>query len=279
MNDKKLNAILWITAVLITMVLVVYQRTTGPTYPKSGSVMIGSQQVSYKFLRSYDTGKDAPVSIKVENKGITGKLSYKRYKSHDDWTEVDMKRQDGELTASLPAQPPAGKVMYVVKLFKDGQGFVVTEDPVILRFKGAVPTAILVPHIFFMFISLLFGFRAGIEALFRQKDTRFYVGYTLVTLFIGGLILGPIVQKYAFGAYWTGWPFGHDLTDNKTIVVFIFWLIAWLYLRKNALHKTWVLLATVVMILVYVIPHSAWGSEIDYAKENAGQVKTNTLNP
>lgn len=279
MNDKKLNVNLWIIAVLITMVLVVYQRITGPTYPKSGSVMIGNQQVSYTFLRSYDTGKDAPVSIKVENKDITGKLSYKRYKSHDDWTEVDMKRQDGELTASLPTQPPAGKVMYVVKLFKDGQGFVVTEDPVILRFKGTVPKAILAPHIFFMFISLLFGFRAGIEALFRQKDTRFYVGYTLVTLFIGGLILGPIVQKYAFGAYWTGWPFGHDLTDNKTIVVFVFWLISWLYLRKNALHKTWVLLATVVMILVYVIPHSAWGSEIDYAKENTGQVKTNTSNP
>ena len=38
------------------------------------------------------------------------------------------------------------------------------------------------------------------------------------TLGLGGMILGPIVQKYAFGAYWTGIPFGHDLTDAKNLV-------------------------------------------------------------
>ncbi len=279
MKDKNLNRILWITAVVVTLLLVYYQRATGPTHPTNGKKMIGTERVSFKFLRSYDTGKDAPVRIMVKNKAVTGKLAYKRYKSHDEWTEVVMSRNEkGELTASLPIQPPAGKIMYLVKLYLDGEEIVMTPEPVILRYKGVVPPLILVPHIFFMFISLLFGVRAGLEALARRKDTLFFTGVTLITLFVGGLILGPVVQKFAFGAYWTGWPFGHDLTDNKTIFVFIFWVVAWFKLRKNPLHKTWPLVATIIMILVYVIPHSALGSEIDYTKQPTEKVQTKTGN-
>lgn len=279
MKDKNLNRILWVTAVVITLLLVIYQRYTGPTHPISGKKTVGTEKVSFKFLRSFDTGGEAPVQVRVSNKAVTGKLAYRRYKSHDEWTETDMKRnREGYLVASLPTQPPAGKVMYLVKLYLDGEEIVLTPEPVILRYKGVVPPAILTPHIFFMFFSLLFGIRAGLEALLRRKDTLFYAGVTLVTLFVGGLILGPIVQKYAFGAYWTGWPFGHDLTDNKTIFVFIFWLVAWFALRKNKENKVWPLIATVMMILVYVIPHSALGSEIDYTKQQTEQVQPKTEN-
>jgi hypothetical protein len=87
-----------------------------------------------------------------------------------------------------------------------------------------------------------------------------------VSIFIGGLILGPIVQKYAFGAYWTGWPFGHDMTDNKTLFMFIFWVIAWWKLKKNPANKLWPAIAVIVMFAVYLVPHSTMGSEIDYTK-------------
>ncbi len=46
----------------------------------------------------------------------------------------------------------------------------------------------------------------------------------MMLLVLGGFLLGPIVQKYAFGAFWTGWPFGEDLTDNKTAVAVLAWL-------------------------------------------------------
>jgi uncharacterized BrkB/YihY/UPF0761 family membrane protein len=89
----------------------------------------------------------------------------------------------------------------------------------------------------------------------------------LTFLAIGGLILGPIVQKYAFDAYWTGWPFGHDLTDNKSLVAFIFWVIALAMLSRNRVRRTWVVVAAVVTLVVFMIPHSMLGSEIDYTKE------------
>lgn len=276
MKDKTKNILLWVIAVVFTLILVVYQRATGPSYPVKGKAEIGNEQIRFMLLRSYDSGKGAPVAIETEDDEITGMLSYKRFKSNDEWTTVEMKRDENDLVGQLPSLPPAGKMMYKVKLEKNGKEYNLTEEPVVLRYKGAVPLAILSPHIFFMFFSLLFGVRAGLEALFRRKDTLFQAGVAVITIFIGGLIFGPIVQKYAFDAYWTGWPFGGDLTDNKTAVIFIFWLIAWWRLRKKPEHKTWVVVALSVMIIVYIIPHSVLGSEIDYTKQQTEQIQQNS---
>jgi len=86
-------------------------------------------------------------------------------------------------------------------------------------------------------------------------------------MLIGGMILGPVVQKYAFDAYWTGWPFGHDLTDNKSLVAFIFWLVALGYQIRNRQKKSWAVVAAIILLVVYMIPHSVLGSEIDYTQE------------
>lgn len=265
---RKLKAaILWIVAIVLTLALVVYQRTTGPTYPVVGDVSVENENIHFKLLRTQGGTIGAPVEIDVKDKSITGQLTYKRYKSFDEWTTVDMIRQGYKLVSSLPNLPPAGKMEYTIVLFKDGKSFPINDEPVILRYKGEVPLPILVPHIFFMFIAMLFAWRAGLEALFKGPDNTYFTRIILITLGIGGLILGPIVQKYAFDAYWTGWPLGNDLTDNKTLATFIFWLLAWFRLRKKPAERTWVFVAFIIMIATYIIPHSTLGSEIDYTKE------------
>ena len=266
MNNKVKNRLLWVTAVILTLSLVIYQRATGPTYPLKGEVEIAGEVVKYKLLRTFEVEKNAPVDIVVKNKDVTGVFTYKRYKSHDEWQSVEMKRVGDKLKAEVPHQPSAGKVEYKVELIHNGKTVQLSEKNAVLRYKGAVPRPILIPHIFFMFFAMLFGLRAGLEALFKGDDNKYYTGVVLLTLTLGGLILGPIVQKYAFDAYWTGWPFGTDLTDNKTAFIFIFWLIAFLKVRKNYMHKTMVIIATIFMIGVYIIPHSAFGSEIDHTK-------------
>jgi hypothetical protein len=95
--------------------------------------------------------------------------------------------------------------------------------------------------------------------------------WTISLLFVGGLVLGPLVQKYAFGEYWTGIPYGTDLTDNKTLIAFVFWLIAVVAVWNRSLHhshpwRRWfVVAASVVMLAVFVIPHSMWGSELKHS--------------
>ncbi len=92
---------------------------------------------------------------------------------------------------------------------------------------------------------------------------------------IGGLVLGPIVQKYAFGAYWTGWPFGEDLTDNKTLVMWLAWVVGGGRARappgagrpRGPLDRG---RGRLVMIAVYLVPHSLRGSQLDYGKVEGG---------
>jgi len=267
MNDKNKNILLWIIAIILTVGLVIYQRSTGPTYPVRGEVTIDGEIIKYKLIRTFGGDKDALVEIKTENDKITGSITQKRYKSYDEWSTTEMQNKNGKLIGVIPNQPPAGKVEYTIKLNSNGKTYVLADEPVVIRFKGAVPLSVLSPHIFFMFFSMLFALRTGLELFFRRVDTKYYTGVVLVTLFFGGLVLGPIVQKFAFGAYWTGWPFGHDLTDNKTLFVFIFWVIAWFVLRKKPQNRLWPLLAVAAMILVYSIPHSVMGSEIDHTKD------------
>jgi hypothetical protein len=272
--SKKKNAILWIVAIALTLSLVIYQRATGPTYPVSGDKKIESEAIHFKFLRTQGGTVNAPVEIVVEDQSITGRLTFKRFKSYDDWTTVEMIRKGDKLVSSLPNLPAAGKMEYTVVLIKNGKEYQLNDEPVVLRYKGEVPLPILVPHIFFMFIAMLFAWRAFLEALFKGSDNLYFTKIILITLGIGGLILGPIVQKYAFDAYWTGWPFGTDLTDNKTLATFIFWLIAWFSLRKKPESRTWVFVAFVVMIATYIIPHSTLGSEIDYTKQEKPQTES-----
>ncbi len=267
MNEIGKNVMLWVLSIVLTLMLVVYQRATGPTYPVRGSVEIEGQTIKYRLIRSFMGDQNARIEVEVPEDSFTGKMEYRRFKSHDHWTGTDMEFQDGALIGFLPNLPPAGKMMYNVVLYRNGQAYALNAEPVILRYTGAVPQAVLVPHIFFMFISLLFGIRIGLEVLLRRRDSFFLTGVVVFTLFLGGLVLGPIVQKYAFDAYWTGWPFGHDLTDNKTIATFILWLVAWFVLRKNRQNRIWPIVAVIGMLAVYLIPHSVLGSELDFTQE------------
>lgn len=264
-KDTLISVLLWTISVLLMLSLAIYQRATGPTYPVRGKVEINGETVRYKLLRSHDTGIDAPVEIAVPA-GVSAIVRYKRFKSFDEWTTVNIEPADGIVRWGIPNQPPAGKVEYQIALLHQDNAITLTEEPVIIRFKGVVPAWALIPHVFFMFFAMVYSIRTGFEVMFKRNNTFKLTGITVLLLLIGGLILGPIVQKFAFDAYWTGWPWGHDLTDNKTIVAFIFWVIAWLILRRNPANRVWPLVATIVMLAVYLIPHSVLGSEIDHTK-------------
>jgi len=262
--------LLTLLAFIITLAGAYYTRTTGPTKPVEGNVMINSENIDYKLIRTYAKNDDAPVKIEVPDNNISGSFIYKRTPSHDDWQNMPLKREGDFLVAYIPHQPPAGKIMYQISLF-DGQNMhKLTEDPITIRFRGDVPAWVMIPHILFMFAAMLLSTRAGLAALFQEKTFRLTL-FTVIMLGLGGLVFGPIVQKFAFGAYWTGWPLGTDLTDNKTAFAFLFWLFALWKTWKNSNHRTWVVVASVILLLIYLIPHSMMGSEIDYTQEQTSQ--------
>jgi hypothetical protein len=264
---KYRSALLWLFSFFFTVAIAYYQRTTGPTYPVRGKVEFQGQTIKYRLIRSSDEEEGARLTIKNVGPSIEGLVKYKRFNSKDDWTSVSMMREGNNLSGLLPPQPSAGKLEYHVALTSGNESVLLNDEPVVIRYKGVV----LFPHIIIMFTAMMMSTRTGLEALTRGRKSYLFAWITVVTLFVGGLILGPVVQKYAFGAFWTGWPFGQDLTDNKTLVAWIFWAVALWRLYKNPANRTWPAIAMVVLLLVYLIPHSMFGSELDYS---TGEVTT-----
>jgi len=259
----KKQTIFWILAVVITISTVIYQRKTGPTYPINRTVEIAGADLAVSLPRSHGGNTDREVNVTVPGDDIEGLIIYKSFKTADPLDTVRMKLQGQELIGYLPNQPPAGKLEYTVLLSSDNQVYKVNEVPVVIRFKGSVPAFVLIPHILFIFTAQLLSLVAGLFAVYRLRKYKLYGILTIIFLFVGGFVLGPVIQKYAFGAFWTGFPFGQDMTDNKVLVALIFWIMAVVMnIRKDRPAYAWI--AALVFFLVNMIPHSMFGSELDY---------------
>jgi hypothetical protein len=272
----KKSILLWLIAFVLTVITAVYQRMTGPTYPVSGEVTFEGEHIEYKLPRSHGGEGDHKIEIEINDNSTEGKLLWKRYKTSDDWSTVEMVKDGNKLIASLPHQPPAGKLVYHIALQKNNQIIKLPKDgEVIIRFKGDVPIYFLIPHIIFIFGAMLLSTRTGLEYFNAGMKFKSLTIFTFIFLIVGGFILGPIIQYYAFGAFWTGFPFGHDLTDNKVLIGFIGWLLALIALYKFKNPKRWIIFASILMFVIFLIPHSVLGSELDY---NELDNKTNIEN-
>lgn len=267
------KTLFWVIAFVITIAASVYQRMTGPTYPIDIEVESSGQTYDFELPRSHGGVTDCPVELKLPE-SFSGALIFRRFPTKESWDTIKLHRVDEHLIAFLPHQPPAGKLEYHLLLQENGREIDLgLKENIVVRFKGDVPAWALMPHVFFMFLAMLWSNATGIQAAANIDSYKRNALITVILFVIGGLILGPIVQKYAFGAYWTGWPFGEDLTDNKVLVSVLIWIAALLLNRKK--ERRWmVIVAALFLFAIYMIPHSMRGSELDY---ESGEVVTGIL--
>lgn len=272
--------LLWLLSAALAIGTFLHQNRTGPTYPLRGTVETRLGAVAFTFLRSEEIGTGLQIMLRDPvPAGLTGSVQWRRYKSNDPWTTTPMtpgsfrfvRRGDAEvvqgLGVALPSLPErAGKYEYFVHV-DDGSGprSVTGDRPIFARYKAAVPRLVLVPHILAIFLSLTLALRTGLQAL-SGGPLKGLLWTTVGTLLLGAFVLGPIVQWYAFGVWWSGVPFGYDWTDNKVLVELAAWVVALALLHRAGRGRAAVLAATAVTLAIYLIPHSIFGSEYDYTK-------------
>ncbi|MCJ7525325.1 MAG: hypothetical protein MUP71_08905 [Candidatus Aminicenantes bacterium] len=268
---KKTHPWLWLLAFVLTLLLAVYQRLSGPTYPLRGSQEFAGAEIRYRLPRSGTSHEPLTVRIAARAAGLRLRLYHRRFPliAGEPWAVEPMSEKQGFFECRIPGQPAAGKVTYKIEVIAPGgPSWLNGGRPVVARFKNEVPSWLLISHVLLMFAGMLLAFRAGLGALLREGNWPRLTAWTLGVTVVGGLIFGPIVQKFAFGAYWTGFPLGGDLTDSKTLFVALFWLAAHLLRKKG---RWWTVAATVLMVAVYLIPHSMLGSELNY---QTGKIET-----
>ncbi len=278
-NPRLTGIALWAVAVVATIACFTYQDKTGPTYPLEGDFDTAHGPVQFKVLRSETIGSDLAVMLlDPVPDGVTGFVRYRRFKSDDEWSVAMMEAGEFQFArrgrtgsergvgAMLPSlEKRAGKYEFYV-FVDDAEGEPVSitgTDPIFARYKGHVPRIPLLVHILVVFASMALAIRTVLAAAVGGH-IKSLLWWTIGSLLLGAFVLGPIVQWYAFGVLWAGFPFGYDWTDNKVLVELVFWLFAAFRNRGERRDSLSVYLAGVATLVAYFIPHSVFGSEFNY---------------
>jgi hypothetical protein len=267
--------ILWFLAFLITIGAAFYQRMTGPTYPKRLNISVNNTPHQLKLVRSISLNEKPEVRLELADQNIRARLFFKRFRTEEEYLVTDFAFRDDPnhpgFFAGVPQQPAAGKIQYYIEITdSSGTHTYLKENPVVIRFKGDVPALILIPHILLMFVAMLFSTLAGLMAVIKFPKYKQYGLWTLILFIAGGFILGPLVQYFAFNELWTGIPLGWDLTDNKTLIALIFWILAVVMNRKKE-RPFYTIMAAIILLVVFSIPHSLFGSELNYSNGHVTQ--------
>ncbi|MFA6469594.1 MAG: hypothetical protein WCW35_11905 [Bacteroidota bacterium] len=252
---------LWILALFITMASAVFQRMTGPSFPKHYVTLLDGKAIEVILERSHGGISDHRIVVTTNDTNITGRIEWKRYNTVDSMKSVVMSFDKGILSGLLPKQPPAGKLHYTVYLSDGKQTF---SASTVIRFRGDVPAAVLIIHIAAMFFGMLLSARTGLEYFAKEPSIRRLTDITFAVITFGGMFMGPVVLQYSFNEWWTGFPFGNDITDNKTLIASLSWLCAVIAVRRSPDPKRWIIAAAIITLVIFLIPHSLWGTELDY---------------
>jgi hypothetical protein len=273
------SVILWALAIIFTLVSFTFQDQTGPTYPLDRNFQTAKGSVHYMAVRSENIGTSLKITLfNPVPAGVSGYVRYRRYLSNDEWSTMPFqpatytisRRGSTETVTGLGVELPslqerAGKYEYYVYI-GDGQGDPVSvtgDQAIYARYKAEVPLTVLIFHILVIFASMALAVRTVMETAIDGRFMWMLWG-TVITLLLGGFVLGPLMQYYAFGVWWSGVPYGFDWTDNKVLVELVFWILA-LFLNMGGRRNRWSIYAAgVVTLFVYFIPHSVFGSEYNY---------------
>lgn len=181
---------LWTLAFVITVTAAIYQRHTGPTYPKELNVSINNKPYNLKLTRSIALDEKSEVRLNITDTTIKAKLFFKRFNSNADYQTSEFKyraepKKEGFI-AEVPQQPAAGKLQYYIEISDSrGSQAYLKDSPIVIRFKGGVPIFILLPHILFMFVAMLFSTLAGLMAVIKFPLYKKYGVLTLILFEIG----------------------------------------------------------------------------------------------
>ncbi len=135
-----------------------------------------------------------------------------------------------------------------------------------LRSEGQVSRLALFFHVLLMLFAIVLFFHVLYDALYilngghREKRIVIVTLYAQICFFITGFPLGWLIEKQVLGNYWEGIPFGWDITDSKTLFIFLYWMIPLVLYRLKKIGERgfakWALGGVIFTVAMFLLPHS-----------------------
>ncbi len=189
-----------------------------------------------------------PKSLELQSGGINVYYSI----DGENYNEIRMELTDepNEFEARIPGQKPGTAVSYYISVTdKDSH---LTQLPKyapynsfnfrVIPARGHASASILWAHVIFIMGAIIFVVGAayyGVKFLSKGYGINKVIqmsGIATGMIFVGGFPLGFLLAYQVYGTPWTGIPFGWDITDNKTLVIFLYWGISLLLVRGTTMN-------------------------------------------
>lgn len=243
--------------------------------------MTESNGLMLSHVEETDGHADQPMLILAEIKSqrsdsISARLNYFR---DDQLLSIIMENLPGTdyYGAEIPGDDLGERNYYYLEAFDGEQNRVVLPEAAAevfaseynyfkARFEGEASFILLLFHIvlmiaaFFLLIHALYYAMNYLATGERGDSIIRSVNLGIITFFITGFPIGCIIEKQVLGNYWEGVPFGWDITDSKTLIILVIWLIIiWLNAKNKMGMRTyskWVIINTIITIILFLLPHS-----------------------
>ncbi|MCP4684112.1 MAG: hypothetical protein GY867_01575 [bacterium] len=287
-------------AVVITLAMLYVARSNSKGQPeiiRCSESGVTFDMISVPKALEHTTARISLTVAGLPDSGVTLNFRHTEGKglAEGDYEATPMQRGragDGEVRYSIDvdAGDKGGKLHYYFDL-TDSTGATLTtfeqEDgsPFLFKYIGEVPSIVLLTHIIFIFAAVFCVAMATVHSfplITGGTDTRplaVFMFWAMITCFLGGYPFGIPMNYYAFDCFWEGVPFGHDATDNKTQLLFVYLLFAALTAIGSFTRGKfgrdlfsprglgWIGLSTfAAMLFIYLIPHSIqFSPEFTYA--------------
>jgi len=217
------------------------------------------------------------VNLSGEQAAQIGGVLYYAMENGTEQSTVMNHSDEHTLVGNLPAGEIGQRLIYRIELSKNGALKAslapANEQGYLLKYKGPVSAFVLIPHIVLMFAGVFCSFLAlfyGFDLIMGKKKVKQAAIAVLLSFFcgfIGGVLIGIEVTHEVFGGSgWGGWPIGKDVTDTKTEIFLLFWLVTmlfgWLGLNgkklkiSNKTFGTMIIISFIVTLAAFLIPHS-----------------------
>jgi len=257
--SKTTKTLCWALAIVLTLAVAAYQHAGSRTQAQKVEFTLNGTAYSVSLPHSLDTGSEG-MKLHINDLPPEARiccLFEPCFGEAAAWdTLYARKNESGTFIIPFSTHHTTEKINYYISIASFGETVFVTDKPLTLHFKNSVPIWLLIPHLLLMLAALLFSSLSGILAFIKQASFYRYAKWALWYLLGGGLVLGSLVQKISFGHSWADWPLEQGFTNNKTLVIVLFWIAAVWMNRKLKKRYIWAVFAAVVMLAVYAIPHS-----------------------
>ncbi len=271
-----------LVGILISLLIFVVARRMSKNRPFETEVTCGDVHVTHSTVFEHVGPGQPEIILNVTPPVEIDAVVRYRTPGEEVFETVGMSEiSEGVWVAGLPGKEKVSRIEYGFRISRAEVSEVGTSTAssetgyYLTKYKGEVSVTVLVLHILCMFAAFFFLVEALIGAfamLFMGEEKEFTVAqvrWVLLFTFLGGWPLGFALNWQRFGMCWEGFPFGYDITDNKTQLIAIFWLIVAVLSWKSfmcsrtgrdvvgpGVFAVAVIVASVLSLALYLVPHS-----------------------